>query len=234
MLLTIMLNCASEAANLPVFEASHVPGTMITFAHHPTLEVAILGKIILSFLVPILTNEQYAIVKLTQEEGSHLISELSETVTSSDAQTDDHSLLESLTFLLNFTKPIGAISLQENSGQQERKGSNFLINFKQRLKVSASNIQTLVSLGIIKILESLIVKGATIGSITIEMCLRLLWNLLHDEATVKLISPLVSTVLASIHFEVSNSAKSLILCIQWLLGNVIKSGELLLQRLVTT
>lgn len=232
MLLTIMLNCASERANLPVFEAAHVPDTIITFAHHPTLEVAILSKIILSFLVPTLTDEQYAIVKLTQEEGSYLISELSEAVTSSDARTDDHSLVELLTFLLNFTNPIDTISLQESGGQQERKNSSFLINFKLRLKVSASNIQTLVNLGVMKILESLIVKGATIDSITVEMCLRLLWNLLHDKATVKLISPLVSTVLASIHFEVSNSARSLILCIQWLLGEVSKSGELLLQGLV--
>ena len=225
MLLTIMLNCASEPANLPVFEASHVPETIITFAHHPTLEVAILSKIILSFLVPTLTNEQYAIVKLTQEEGSHLVSELSEAVTSSDARTDDHSLVELLTFLLNFTKLTDTISLQENSGQKERKDSSFLINFKQRFKVFTSNIQMLVNLDIMKILESLIIKGATIDSITMEMCLRLLWNLLHDEATVKLISSLASTVLASIHFEVSDSAKSLILCIQWLLGEVSKSGK---------
>ena len=208
-----------------MFEASRIPETMITFAHHPTLEVAILGKIILSFLIPALTNEQYTALKLTQDEGAHFVSEFSEAVASSDSRTDDHSMVELLTFLLNFTKHIDTVSLQENDGQQVRKDSSFLANFKQKIKVSASNIQTLVNLGILKSLESLIVKGATIDSITLEMSLHLLWNLLHDEATMKSISPLVSTLLASIHFEVSTSAKSLILCIQWLLGNVSKSGK---------
>ena len=225
MLLTIILNCANEPSNYPVFEASHVPDTLMKFTHHPALEVAILGKMILSFLLPILTSEQYSVLQLTQDESEHLIIELSKSVASSDLKADDHSVEELLTFLLNFTKQITTVSLQENDDQQERKESNFLINFKQRIIVSTNNIQSLTNLGIAKSLETLMTMGAAFNSVVIEKSLHLLWNLIHNEAVMELLSSLVSTLLANINFEVSTSAKSLILCIQWLLGCVKKSGN---------
>lgn len=225
MILTIILNCASEPANIPVFEAARVPETIIKFAYHPVLDVAILSKMILSFLLPILTNEEYAMLKLSHDEAGHLVLDFSKAVASSDLRTDDHSAIELLAFFLNFTKQLGTSSLQGSDGQQEKKESNFQINFKQRMKVSVSNIQMLVNLGIVKSLESLMTRGATVDSILIEKSLRLLWNLLHDETTMKLISPSVSAILAGIHFEVNTCVKSLILCIQWLMGNASTSGK---------
>ena len=225
MLLTIILNCANEPSNYPVFEASHIPDTIIKFTHHPSLEVAILGKMILSFLLPILTNEQYFVLQLTQDESEYLVTELSKSVASSDLKADGHSAIEVLTFLLNFTKQITTVSLQENDGQPERKESNFRINFKQRIKVFTNNIQVLTNLGIVKSLESLMAMGAAVDSVIIEKSLHLLWSLIHNETVMKLLSPSVSAMLANIHFEVSASAKSLILCIQWLLGCVKKSGN---------
>lgn len=225
MILTIILNCANEPSNLPMFEAAHIPETIIKFAHHPVLDVAILSKMTLSFLIPALTNEQYAMLKLTNDEAGHLVLELSRAVAAPDLKTEDHSLVELLTFFLNFTKQFGTVPLQENAGQQERKDSTFLVNFKQRVKVSESNIQIFVNLGTVKSLESLLIKGSTVDSIAIEKCLHLLWNLLHDEATMKLISTSVSAILDGINFEISTCAKSLVLCVQWLIGNVSKSGN---------
>ena len=225
MILTILLNCANEPVNLPMFEAAGVPEIIIEFAHHPMLDVAITSKMILSFLVPILTNEQYAILKLTNDEAEHLVSAFSKAVASPDLRTDEHSAVELLTFFLNFTKQAGTSLLQGNNGKQERKDSNFLSNFKQRIKVSASNIQMLVNFGIMKSLESLTIKGTTVDSVITEKSLHLLWNILHDEATMKLISSSVLAILASIHFEVNTCIESLILCIKWLTGNTNKSGK---------
>ena len=223
MILTVILNCASEPANLPVFEAANTSDTLIKFVQHPILEVAILGKLALSFLIPTLTNEQYALLKLTHDEAEHLVAEISKAACSSDLRTDDHSVVELLTFLLNFTKQSGTVVLQGNDDQQKRKVSSFFMTFKQRINVSESNTQKLVDLGIMKILESLINKAA--ANVT-EKSLELVWNLLHDDTTMKLISPLVSNILANIHFEASTCAKSLILCIQWLIGGANKSGKI--------
>lgn len=222
MILTILLNCANEPVNLPMFEAAGVPEIIISFAHHPMLDVAIISKMTLSFLVPILTNEQYAILKLTNDEAEHLVLAFSKAVASPNLRTDEHSAVELLTFFLNFTKQAGTSLLQGNDGKQE---SNFLMNFKQRIKVSASNIQMLVNFGIMKSLESLMIRGATVDSVIIEKSLHLLWNILHDETMVKLISPSVLAILSSIHFEVNTCAESLILCIKWLTGNANKSGK---------
>ena len=226
MILTILLNCANEPMNLPTFEAAGVPEVIIKFAHLPVLDVVIISKMIVSFLVPILTTEQYAILKLSNDEAEYLMSNFSQSVASSDFRTDEHSTTELLAFFLNFTKQTGTSLLQGDENQQERKVSNFLMNFKQRMKVSASNIHMLVNLGIMKALESLMIRGATVDPVIIEKSLHLLWNILHDEVTMKSISPSVSAILASIHFEeVNTCAESLILCINWLTGNANKSGK---------
>lgn len=222
MILTIILNCANESANLPMFDVACVSETIIKSVHHPVLDVVILSKITLSFLIPILTNEQYAVLTLTHNEAEHLVLEFSKAVASSDLRTDDHSAIELLMFFLNFTKQFG---LQVNNSQQGGKASNFLTDFKQRIKVSTSNIQLLVNLGILKSVESLMIKGATVDSILIEKSLHLLWNLIHDEATMKFISPSISAILDSVHFELSTCAKSLVLCIQWSIGGASKSGK---------
>jgi len=224
MILTIVLNCANEPVNVPVFEAAHVPETLVKYVQHPILDVVILSKLTLGFLIPILTNEQCALLKLTHAEAEHLVLDFSKSIDSSDLRTDNHSVVEHLTFFLNFTKQFGAVVLQDDDSQQKRKDSNFLINYKQRMDISASNIHILVNLNIVKFLDMLITT-ATVDSIVIEKSFQLLWNFLHDEAIVKLISSLVSGILASVHFEASAHSKSLILCIQCLLGDANKSGK---------
>ena len=223
LILTIILNCATQPCNIPVFETANILTELTEIVQCQVLDISITSKIILSFLTPILTNEQCLCLSLAPDEAEYLVTTLSKAVLSPDLREDGHSVKELLHFLINFTTRLGADIENIGSGQQKQKYSNFHAQYKRQKDVSTKNTEMLINLGLVDSLEKLVVLE-TIDSPVMEEALQLIWNLVHEEAALPVISSAVSKILSTPHVEAG--ANTLMQCIQWLLGGADKSGNL--------
>jgi len=222
LILTIILNCATQPCNIPVFETANILTELTEIVHCPIQEVSITSKMIMSFFIPILTNEQCPYLSLSQEEATYLLTTLSEAILSPDLRADGHSVKELLNFLINFTTQLGTIVESKDSVQHKQKYSIFYVGYKRRKNVSSKNIEMLINLGLIESLGNL----KTMESSVMEQVLHLLWNIVHEEASVPMISSAVSKILRIPCVEAS--ANSLVQCIQWFLGGADQSGNILI------
>lgn len=222
LILTIILNCAAQPCNIPVFEASSILPELTCIIQCPVLDVSLTSKLILSFLAPILASEQYLALSLSLDEAKDLSTTLSKAVMTPDLNADGHSINELLCFLINFTKQIGVTV--ESMGQQKQRQSNFHTQYSRHKDVSTHNIKMLISLGLLGSLEKL-VTIETIDSTVLEQCLHLLWNIVHEEAMLPVISSAINKILNTPQVK-AGTKTDLILCIQWLLGGADKLGNL--------
>jgi len=207
-----------------VFETANILPELTKIVQCPIQDVSITSKIILSFLTPILTNEQCLCLSLSSDEAAYLFTTFSKALQSPDLRAEGHSVKELLTFLINFTTQFGTIVESVGSGQQKQKYSIFYAEYRKRKNVSSKNIKMLIDLGLIESLGKLVALE-TIESPLMEQALQLLWNIAHEEATLPVISSAVSKILSIPHVEASTN--TLMQCIQWLLGRADQSGNIL-------
>ena len=217
--ITILLNCAKDSSCLPVLESADAAQQMLPFIECPIFDVAVLAKIALSFHRVHLTNEQFFYLRLDQEETEHLVSLFANALESLDGRADGNSLEEVMLFLINFTKPEEG-RFEDPHEKRPKKSSAFSTLFKNRNSVVQSNIQMSAAFGIFQLIENLLSTQAEEN--ILELCLRLLWNML--QFTDDLPSSLQASISALTSVN-SKSAASLVVCIQCLLKNLDASSK---------
>lgn len=187
------------------------------------------GKMILSFLTPCLTNEEFLLLELEPQETEHLISMFSEALSSPDMRAEGTSMEEVLKFLINFTKPLAEDQGKHDDQIKEKasKTSVFQINYAKRKQVLQNNVKSCVNVGILTCIESLLViTTVDSGSVVMEYALQLLWNLLHLEYTINMISTSLREVLNTLQSSSSSAVKSLVICAQLLLKGLDNCGKI--------
>lgn len=186
------------------------------------------GKMILSFLTPCLTNEEFLLLELEPQETEHLISMFSEALSSPDMRAEGNSMEEVLKFLINFTKPLAEDQRKDDVQSKEKglKTSVFQINYAKRMRVFRNNVQSCVNVGILTCIESLLViTTIDSNSAIMEYALQLLWNLLHLQSTINAISTSLREVLSTLQSSSSSAVKSLVICVQLLLNGLDNCGK---------
>lgn len=230
LILTIILNCAKESSTLQIFEAANAAQIILPYVECPIFNISILGKIVLGFLKSHLKNDQFMYLELDPEETTYLVTLFSEAVESPSLRAEGNSIDEILQFLINFTQPCGK-STEEMKKQDEshsKKASQFSLEYRKQMELSYNNIQVAVTFGILSSIEKLLNRKG-LGPQQTDKCLHLLWNLLHLNS---IVNDLSSSFRESLHnlpdrISASPDTKALILCIQWLLGEIDKNGKFL-------
>ena len=226
MILTVILNCANEPSNLPVFEASDAAERIIPYLQCPIFDIAFLGKMILSYLTSHLTNEQFLYLELEAEEAEYLVSLFSKAVEAPDFRAEGNSITEILKFLINFSRLYGEeIEEDVDDKQLKKKMSNFKSNYRKRKGVSHNNIQMITVVGILSPLETLLALPNIDPSVMVQT-LQLLWNLIHLDSFVKAMSSSLRETITCLQCPPDPEIQSLVLCIRWLLGDLDKEGKI--------
>ncbi len=225
--LMILLNCAKYPPNLPVYEAADAAETIISYVECPIFHISFLGKMVLGFLKPHLANEQFEYLALDEEVSPYLVELFSDAVKSPDMTAEGNSLEEILQFLVNFTQPswnnTNERQVTDPKSKKNAKPSQFSLIYKKRKDLIGSNIQKVVENGILPHMEELLLKS-NLCPLVIESCLLLAWNLLHSESAMTEISRECLRGLPGLSSG-SATANSLIMCIQWLLGDIDKNSK---------
>lgn len=222
--MTVILNCARFPSTLQVFEAANAARIITSYVRCPIFNISILGKVILSFLRPHLTSEEFVFLELDSEEATYLVTTFSDAVASPCLRSEGSSVEELLQFLVNFTRPSGK-DLVDNKSEKGCTPSQFSLDYSKRKELTHRNIQSIVALQILPPIEKLLSRSGDVCSLAIEKCLHLTWNLLHSNSAVEVFPPSLREHLPSL-ISTCPAAESLVLCIQWLLGVVNKNGEL--------
>ena len=207
-----------------MFEAANAARIITSYVQCPIFNISILGKIILGFLKPHLTNEEFNFLELDSEEAAYLVTSFSDAVASPSLRSEGSSVDELLQFLVNFTQPCGK-KLDENQSKKGYTPSQFSLDYAKRKELSQKNIQSIVALEILSPIEKLLSRSGDVHSQAIEKCLHLAWNILRSNSAVEVFPPSLREHLPSL-ISTCPAVESLVLCIQWLLGVVNKSGKL--------
>ena len=223
-MLTVILNCVNEPSSLPVFEACNAAECIIPYLQCPIFDIAILGKIILSFLTSHLTNEQFLYLALEIEEAEYLVSTFSEAVEAPDLRAERNSITEILQYLINFSRLHGEEVREDDDKQLKRKTSNFKSDYVKRKDVSHNNIQTIAVLGIFSSLETLL-GLPNIEHSVMAQALHLLWNLLHVDSLARALPSSLREIVLGLKPPPDSEVQSLVLCVWWVLGYLDKEGK---------
>ena len=215
-ILTVLLNCSKEASNLQVFEAANAAEHLVTYVTCPVFYIAILAKIILSFLQSQLSNEEFLFLNLDPEEGEYLVSLLCSAADSPTLNASGNSAVEALKFLINFTKPFENDDEIDLKRKRPVKMSAFKAKYKQRESVFESNAVMISSINTFSILEKLL--SMQCEAVLIEHALHLIWNLLHLESAADIVPTSLKEAVSHLQTHAGSEVESLKFCIQYLLS----------------
>ena len=103
--MAILYNCVQKAICLPtILKTIHTDDSLTAFTLSPNFDIKVLSKFILSFLLPVLTNEHQELLVLKLDEAKYLLDKLNNASQSLDLVAGGYSASELLQVLLNFSK----------------------------------------------------------------------------------------------------------------------------------
>ena len=208
-----------------MFEACNAAERIIPYIECPLFDISILGKMILSFLRPHLTNEQFHFLELKAEEAEYLVSLFSKAVEAPDLRAEGNSIAEVLTFLINFSRQCGQdVEDQIDMQPSKKEVSSFKANYDKRKCVLQNNVQIIAVYGILIPLETLLALPNN-DPLVMAQALQLLWNLLHLDSIVKAFPSSLKEVVQHLQPSPDSGAQSLVLCVRWLLSDLDKKGN---------
>ena len=123
-ILCTLLNFAYDTANLPMFDSCNITPLLLTFARCPHFESALLSRIVLSFLTPLLNYEQLPALKLDKVETAYFASTLQQAMHSSDQEAEGYSILELLKIITCFTNSCYGLPLSFKDCKHRTKSHN--------------------------------------------------------------------------------------------------------------
>ena len=104
-ILAILYNCVQKVGCLPtILSTVNIEDTLTAFTLSPNFDTKMLSKFILSFLLPVLTNQHQELLVLKHDEVKFLLDSLSNASQSPDLEAGGYSASELLQVLLNFSK----------------------------------------------------------------------------------------------------------------------------------
>ena len=204
-LLCTLLNFAYDATNLPLFDSCNIVLLLLTFARCPHFESALLSRIILSFLTPLLTNEQWLALKLDDVETRYFVSTLQKAIVSSDQEAEGYSILDLLKIITCFTNSCHGLPLSvkecnplpaEISSEKPKEVSMIQCDLEEHSKMMEENISLLIKEDILFTLEQLIQIADENQIAAVAL---LLWNLLHFAPVKQYILKYHSSIIPSLH-----------------------------------
>ena len=230
-ILCTILNFAYDATNLPMFDSCNIVQLLLTFARCPHFESALLSRIILSFLTPLLANEEWLALKLDDVETRYFISTLQKAIVSSDQEAEGYSVLELLKIISCFTNsccglPLGFkehISYNQSqalTSEESNKISSLQYELIEHSKMMEENVSLLIEADILFTLEQLI---QTASEELIAAVALLLWNLLHFAPVKQLILKYHASIVPSLHGFLKSSQDAIqqaVSCVLYLMETV--------------
>lgn len=103
--MAILYNCVQKATCLPtILKTIHADDSLTAFTLSPNFDIKVLTKFVLSFLLPVLTNEHQELLVLKHDEAKYLVDNLSNASQSLDLIAGGYSASELLQVLFNFSK----------------------------------------------------------------------------------------------------------------------------------
>ena len=101
--LTVFLNFAYDASNLPTFERGEIVPLLLKLARCPHFEVSFLSRIILSLVAPLLACDELLSLKLDTFEAEFIASAFEYALDSPDHEAEGYTLAELLHIATSFT-----------------------------------------------------------------------------------------------------------------------------------
>lgn len=176
----MLINCASDSANLPAFNTtfsqSDVIVSVLPLTHGQQPVLAHCSKMLLALLSPLLDHEQLRALKLIRNEANSFISLLNEAIANPHHLAQDSSLLTILRCIIWFTH------------EHNRKGTNLdkkVYSEYQKVLDSVSleleyNTQLLLEEGLLSVLKHVLKLDSQQELQSVAM--RLIWCLSHDNS----------------------------------------------------
>lgn len=224
-----------------MFDSCNITPLLLTFARCPHFESALLSRIVLSFLTPLLNYEQLPALKLDKVETAYFASTLQQAMHSSDQEAEGYSILELLKIITCFTNSCYGLPLSfkdckhrtKSHNQAEvttetcgmsNKVSRHQCELMKYSKMIEENISLLLEADILSILEQLIQVADEESRTAVAI---VLWNLLHYTPVKQHILMEHSSIVSSLHALLKSSQSSTqqaVLCALILLGSIEEGG----------
>lgn len=173
----VLIMCASNPSNLPVFNSSFSQSDIIIsilpLTHGQCSDLALHCKVLLALLDPLLDCNQLSALKLNRSEANACVSLLSRAVIAPDHVWQDLTLLTLLRAVIWFS--------HEHHNQDPKLMSRDCSQYEEKLVLISSelkaNIQLLVEEGVLSVIEDALKLNNQDVRVT---AVRLLWCLVHS------------------------------------------------------
>ena len=177
----MLINCASDSANLPAFNTtfsqSDVIVSILPLTHCQQPVLAQCSKMLLALLSPLLDSEQLLALKLTKDEANSFISLLNEAVMNPCHLAQGFSLLTVLRCMIRFTH-----EYNRNDTNLDKKVCSNYQNLLDTVSCELKhNAQLLLEGDLLSVLKH--VLKLSIQQELQCVVMRLIWCLSHDTST---------------------------------------------------
>lgn len=215
--LKILMSCASDSYNLPAYNyaysRSRIILSLLHFVHGQNSSLALLSKMVLALLSPLLNADQLHALMLTQAESRACVTILVEAAKSPNFTTAGCTLLTTLKILIWFTH-----QYYKQSSNQIDSVSDFVKQLSHASDNLKSNVHLLVECGIMSAIEAILTQ---VESTSIQLAAtRLVWSLAHTVGSDPIKQAFSGIVegLKSLRETTSPELQQAVRCTLWILG----------------